>query len=357
MDISKRLAISYYKSIAPINEAHKVFLVQHLETKKICIRKTLEIYNIDVYRQLYQTPVRGIPTILQYCEDEGQLIVIEEYVSGNTLRERIQQGSLNVNLILGLILDLCDILGQLHTMKPAIVHRDIKPSNVMVTSYDRAVLLDFNAAKNTHPESTEDTVLLGSQGYAAPEQYGFGASSPQTDIYSLGIMLREMLESINYTDPFFESVIRKCTQLEPSKRYGNIFELKETILKQISPIKATATGKPDKLSFALPGFRSGLTWRTLIAVPCYLFIAWVCLTLQVNGAYGLNLWVQRIFSLAIALFNVFGIFNYLNVQSMMPLCKSRNPVIRILGIIILNAAVSFIMLMILTLLVFLMESA
>ena len=170
-------------------------------------------------------------------------------------------------------------------------------------------------------------------------------------------MLREMLESINYTDPFFESVIRKCTQLEPSKRYGNIFELKETILKQISPIKATATGKPDKLSFALPGFRSGLTWRTLIAVPCYLFIAWVCLTLQVNGAYGLNLWVQRIFSLAIALFNVFGIFNYLNVQSMMPLCKSRNPVIRILGIIILNAAVSFIMLMILALLVFLMESA
>ena len=81
---------------------------------------------------------------------------------------------------------------------PAIIHRDIKPSNIIITAYNRAVLLDFNAAKYYSCQSTEDTVLLGTQGYASPEQYGFGSSSPQTDIYSMGILFRELLNSICY---------------------------------------------------------------------------------------------------------------------------------------------------------------
>ena len=91
---------------------------------------------------------------------------------------------------------LCNILEALHSMTPPIIHRDIKPSNIIITSYNYAMLLDFNAAKQFSGQNESDTVLIGTPGYAAPEQYGFGSSSPKTDIYSLGIVLREMLDRI-----------------------------------------------------------------------------------------------------------------------------------------------------------------
>ena len=72
-----------------------------------------------------------------------------------------------------------------------IIHRDIKPSNIMITEQNHVVLLDFNAAKLYTNASTNDTVLLGTKGYAAPEQYGFGSSSPQTDIYAIGVLIKE----------------------------------------------------------------------------------------------------------------------------------------------------------------------
>lgn len=80
---------------------------------------------------------------------------------------------------------LCNILNALHSMTPPIIHRDIKPSNIIITSYNYAMLLDFNAAKQFSGQNESDTVLIGTPGYAAPEQYGFGSSSPkQTYILS-----------------------------------------------------------------------------------------------------------------------------------------------------------------------------
>ena len=77
MDLDQRLAISYYKPIAAINEPHHVYLVQHQETKKIAIKKVLDVYNLAVYAELYRNPVAGTPRIINYYEEAGQLTVIE----------------------------------------------------------------------------------------------------------------------------------------------------------------------------------------------------------------------------------------------------------------------------------------
>ncbi len=61
MDLSERLTISYYKEIADINENHKVYLVQHQETKKIYVKKILDVYNLDIYRRLSAVSIPGIP--------------------------------------------------------------------------------------------------------------------------------------------------------------------------------------------------------------------------------------------------------------------------------------------------------
>ena len=112
MDLDQRLAISYYKPIAAINEPHHVYLVQHQETKKIAIKKVLDVYNLAVYAELYRNPIAGTPRIINYYEEAGQLSVIEEYISGTSLQDKIRHADISPNEMLQYMLDLCAILEQ-----------------------------------------------------------------------------------------------------------------------------------------------------------------------------------------------------------------------------------------------------
>lgn len=347
MDYSHKLAMSYYKTIATINDEHKIYLVQHQESNKIFVKKILDVYNIDVYSHLHQNPISGTPRIIDYYEEDHQLTLIEEYISGTPLLEKINNHLLTEQSILDYINDICDVLTELHIYKPAIIHRDIKPSNVIITNYNRAILLDFNAAKYYSATETEDTVLLGTQGYAAPEQYGFGSSSPQTDIYSLGVMLREMLTSANISTTKYNKIIDKCTKINPTERYSSIAELKE---KLSSLAKVTTTPAKNNKSFSnyiIPGFRSKKIWKMLIAVPVYILIFDLCITLKVQNAYGLDLWIQRFTCLAAMLSVVFITFNYQNVQKILPLCNSNIRIIRYLGIAVFDILAVFLLMSIL----------
>lgn len=340
MDLSRRLAISYYKTIATINEPHKIYLVQHLKSQKIYVKKILDVYNIYIYEYLHNHPINGTPKIIDYCEEGDQLTIIEEYISGCSLQEKIQNHSLSLNDILSYMQDICDVVDQLHSITPAVIHRDIKPSNVVITNYNRAVLLDFNAAKYYSSSSTEDTILLGTQGYAAPEQYGFGSSTPQTDIYSLGIMLKEMLISANLNFAEYATVIQKSTQINPAERYQGIKDFKKALsAKTDSKLLITPSSNPE--SFTPPGFRSKKIWKMFVASIYYIFISWLCLTLQVKNVSGVALWFEKIFLLAMFLFVPIGCFNYRNVQKFMPLCKYKNRFVRYLGIALLNVVVIF----------------
>lgn len=346
MDFTHKLAMSYYKTIATINEPHKIYLVQHQETQKIYIKKILDVYNLNVYEYLHSNYIIGTPKIIDYYEEDNQLIIIEEYISGYSLQELIQTSTLSKADLLNYMIDLCNILEQLHAIKPAVIHRDIKPSNIIITNYNHAVLLDFNAAKYYSPSSTEDTVFLGTQGYAAPEQYGFGSSSPQTDIYSLGILLKEMLTSINESSDYLDSIVSKCTKINPSERFNNIGELRSAL--QIHGNSAQRKIFPQSLlKYAPPGYRTKTPWKMLIASPCYLFISWLCLSLEVENTFGAALWIERFFILGIALFIIFGCFNYMNVQKSIPLCNHNNRLVRYIGIAILDITVAITLLIIL----------
>lgn len=96
MDLSHRLAVSYYKTITTINEPHHIYLVQHTETKKLYIKKILDVYNIAVCEYLYKNPIMGIPRIIEYLEEDNRLILIEEYISGCSLQDMIDDGKLSL---------------------------------------------------------------------------------------------------------------------------------------------------------------------------------------------------------------------------------------------------------------------
>lgn len=224
----------------------------------------------------------------------------------------------------------------------------------MITSYNHVFLIDFNAAKYLTDTADHDTVLLGTKGYAAPEQYGFGFSTPRTDIYALGILLRELSAALPAPTNIFDTVIRKCTEMNPSDRMETVQELKREIEK-LQPHNSKNPRRSVPVTWknlVPPGFRTKTLWKMFTASPIYLFIFWICLSLEIKDVSVFHLWLERITVLLIMLSIVFCSFNYRNIQRFIPLCTYKNWLIRSLGVLILN----FIIIIFLMLALFLLES-
>lgn len=336
MDYVGRLGISYYKTIATINSVHKIYLVQHRESEKIYIKKILDVYNPFIYEYLLEHHITGIPRLYNVYEENEQLILIEEFISGISLQEMINNRTLTLDLIARFIGELCDILEKLHMLSPPIIHRDVKPSNIIITPYDHVILIDFNAAKYLNDTADHDTVLLGTKGYAAPEQYGFGFSTPQTDIYALGVLLKELSLALPVPTSIFDDIIRKCMEMNPSDRMKTVQELK-TEIEKLQHATMSATWQ----NLILPGFRTKTPWKMLTASVMYLFIFGLCLSLELNVETVFHIWLERITVLFIMLSFVFCCFNYCNIQRLIPLCTNEHWLIRYLGVLILCFAVAF----------------
>lgn len=342
MEFSHRLSISYYKTIATINEEHHVYCVQHQENKKIYIKKIMDVYNSDIYKYIHSNSITGIPKIYEVYEENSQLTVIEEYISGTSLLEMIESSMLNIESIINYMCELCDILGKLHSLTSPIIHRDIKPSNIIITPYDHVILIDFNAAKYLTNSEAQDTVLLGTKGYAAPEQYGFGSSTPQTDIYALGILLKELISTLPISSEKFDPIINKCTQINPTDRFKNVSVLKQSLIQLKVPFTTTMDSfKTFWKSIIPPGYRTLKPWKIGISSTIYLFIFWLCFTLQVENTTNQALWIERLFCLAIMLSVIFICFNYCDIQRFFPLCKSKNRLLHYLGILLFGVITVF----------------
>ena len=153
-------------------------------------------------------------------------MVVEEYIEGSSLSEYLKEGTFEPFEAARIVRDLCCILNELHTLECPIIHRDIKPSNVMLTKSGEVVLLDMNVAKWYDSEEKEDTRLLGTKDYAAPEQAGYGmkASSDKTDIYAVGILLNVMLTGKLPKEKPAQGklwdIIERCISLDADTRYS-----------------------------------------------------------------------------------------------------------------------------------------
>lgn len=297
MTLEDRARLSYYQELSPLNAAHGVMLVRHSESGALFVKKTLSHYQPAIFETLKAHPLPGMPRILEAVEDEGRLIVIESYISGRTLQEDLDGGTVfSRERCLEIGEDLCAILQPLHTL--GIIHRDIKPSNVMLTEEGAVKLLDMDAAKLHRPEEARDTRLIGTKGYAAPEQYGFGSSGPATDIYALGVLMNVLLTGAfpgekMPEDSLLHAMIERCTRLEPAGRYASAAELLQAIWAiQSQPAEPVFSGPlPDRQpetimphdpgsasSFLPPGFRSGNPRNMLLASLWYMLMVGVLIT-------------------------------------------------------------------------------
>lgn len=339
MDYNSRLQLSYYNDIGVLNEAHKIYICQHIETKKIYIKKILSVYNLSIYQQLKDNPVPGIPTIHCLYEADNELTIIEDYIQGSTLAELLStNGALSEEQTRHYALELCKIVKRLHSFMPPIIHRDIKPSNIIVTPSGALYLIDLNAAKKTS-DKDEDTMLLGTKGYAAPEQYGFGSSDIKTDIYSIGMVINTLLIGEYSQKPCefsqLKPIIYKCTRMNPDERYHSIDDLYEAL----SHDGLYRKHKPAE--YLPPGFRTKTPWHMIVAIPFYVLFTTVLLTFDVKDTYGVQLWFERISCLIIYYVSIMCLTNYLDVWRFFPLCKSKYLILRIIGVISITLCVAF----------------
>ena len=184
----------------------------------------------EVYRRLLPVLCQHLPQIMEAAEQDGQTAVLEEYVQGDTLAELLMGARLTEREARHVTMQLCQALHVLHSM--GAVHRDVKPENVILRGSD-AVLIDFDAARIYKDESESDTQVLGTTGFAAPEQYGIFQSDERADIFSLGVLLNIMLTGKHPSREMaavkMGRIVRKCTMTAPEQRYQSARALMEVL--------------------------------------------------------------------------------------------------------------------------------
>jgi len=206
----------------------------------------------------------GIPKILDIFYEEDNLYIVEDYIEGKTLKEYVREGNITGEEDMYIImLEICSIIQYLHGLNPPIIYRDLKPSNIMITKEKKVVLVDFGIAKQYKLDNNDDTRKLGSNGYAAPEQYGSGKCCNRTDIYGAGMVLYFMISGNNPSTPIeplvdgnynegvnreLKNIIQRCVQIEIKDRYESIEELKNDIkaLEENNYEKTLILGKANK---------------------------------------------------------------------------------------------------------------
>ncbi len=144
-----------------------------------------------------------LPAFYDSFTDQDHWYLVVQYIDGPTLETYAEQKPsrrLALWEVLDIGIQICDVLTYLHTWHPPVIFRDIKPDNIMRDVNGNVYLVDFGIARHFRPGLRRDTQLLGSPGYAAPEQYGSAQTDERSDIYSLGITLQTLLTGRNPLD-------------------------------------------------------------------------------------------------------------------------------------------------------------
>jgi non-specific serine/threonine protein kinase len=157
----------------------------------------------------------NIVTIYDVLEEDDQLCIVMEYVNGKSLRELINEYNLGLDKIIDIIRQLSEGLSKAH--KAGIVHRDIKPENIIIDQDARVKILDFGLAKlKGVSKLTKETSTLGTIHYMSPEQIRGSQVDQRSDIWSLGVVLYEMLMgNVPFKADYDQAVLYAIQNEEP----------------------------------------------------------------------------------------------------------------------------------------------
>lgn len=274
MDKSK-LLLWQFREIGQINKNTVVVYNDYLQRQMIL--KILPRQNLPVLKDIMKIKHPNLMEIYDVMDDGINCNCLCEFVFGNNL-DKIVYNKMGVDPKIAekWMVQLCNGVETLHQKN--IIHRDITPNNVMIDYEGNIKLIDFNISRERKQSASRDTTVMGTAGYASPEQFGFTQTGFGADIYAMGVLLNFMLTGKMPNEKLcsgkYASIVKKATQIKEEDRYSNVYQMK---------LALQGNGN-EKLSFAdkfllnLPGFRSNKTSHKVIAVIGYVlyFILLYC---------------------------------------------------------------------------------
>jgi serine/threonine protein kinase len=257
----------------------------HLSTNELADATARFQQEADLLGSLHHP---NLPPIYDGFSEDGRSYLVMEYIDGKTLLQMLKDSGgrpLPVAQVLDYAIQLCDVLIYLHSHHPPIIFRDLKPTNVMVTGNGHVVLIDFGIARLFKEGQAQDTVFLGSPGYAPPEQHGTAQTNPRSDLYSLGATLHCCLTG---RDPFHASdrfafppiyqinplvpleldqLIQRMVSLNEQQRPNSALEVRQALLKIKQQASDNTTGLDPVMASAPTQYNPPAPTSTSDQVP------------------------------------------------------------------------------------------
>ena len=264
-------------------------LAKERNSRRLAIVKQVDGEHLNIYEKLAKLEHPNLVKIYQCVRTNSNCYVIEEFNQGPSLEEEImKKGPMEEKEAIGYICQLCDVLHLVH--KEEIVHRDVSPSNVLLGDDGVIKLIDFGISRVHKEEARQDTTIMGTPGFAAPELFGYSQTDRRADIYAVGVLLNWLLtgkmpnEEIYKKNRFVYNTIQKCIAVDKRQRFNRVLQIRGALTK-------APTLESPKLYILLrqiPGFRTMRLWKILVSL--YVYISCI---LAFSGVYQCDRWTEK----------------------------------------------------------------
>ncbi len=275
---------AYYKEIGLLGEDEKTAmkLVRNEEGNTL-LCKRIDSSLLPIYRKLINVEHENIVTVYGITKDEYGILVVMEYFPSKTLEEKmLENGIFSIRDMKSVILQIAKGVSTIHDL--GIVHRDLSANNILIDKNGRVKITDFGIARMYDKDKNADTRILGTHGYAAPEQFGFIQTDRKADVYAIGVLMNVMLsgkmpnEKLYKGDSKLMDIIQRCTSMKPSERY-EVEEIVDLLGYKISNISILKR----RIIKSIPGFRSGNKVKMTLATIEYLYMTYIYLVFGMSG--------------------------------------------------------------------------
>lgn len=219
----------------------------------------------------------ALPRIVDIIDNGVTIYIIMDFIEGESLDKVLEEyGAQPEEKVISWAMQICDVLSYLHSQKPPIIYRDMKPANLMLKPNGNISIIDFGIAREYKEQNLADTTVLGTKGYAPPEQYS-GQTDARSDIFALGMTMHHLLTGVDprsgeayvpvrqwnpELSEGIEFIINKCVEPVAENRYQNCTEL---LVDLQDPRKVTRHWR-RKLKLKLLSFIIAVVLSAVLAV-------------------------------------------------------------------------------------------
>ncbi|MDO4301090.1 MAG: serine/threonine-protein kinase [Clostridia bacterium] len=279
-NLADEYELSQYTEIEVLDKNDKVHIVKDIRDKSIWVKKEIDEHSLYAYNKIKGNADRNIACVRNVLCCEEKYYVIEEYINGIDLKHIVEKnGPMELTDVQNIMCQVCDGISCLH--KNNVIHRDITPSNIMISVDGTIKLIDLGISRIRNNYKNKDTTIMGTVGYASPEQYGFNQTDITSDIYSCGVLMNFMLTGelpdVCMYKGKMDYILKGCMKMNPNARYESAEELK-VMIKNYSPSKSKF--------LKLPGFRSNKLWKKAVSIIMYMVLLLVVFVLFMALAEG-----------------------------------------------------------------------